>query len=77
MKKNIVDIKHGQKAKIIEIEGGEVLQARLNSIGIRLGKSVKKISSHFLKGPQTIEVGQTRIAIGYNMAKKIIVEIKE
>ena len=76
MKKTLVNINHEQKAEIIAIEGGKVFEARLNSMGIRIGKSVKKISSHFLKGPQTVEIGNTRIAIGYNMAKKILVEIK-
>ena len=74
MKKTLIELKTGHCAKVVEILGGEHLQARLNSMGLVIGKTIKKTSSHFLKGPQTVEIGKTRLAIGYNMAKKIIVQ---
>ncbi|MDD4203057.1 MAG: FeoA family protein [Candidatus Omnitrophica bacterium] len=74
MKKTLIELKTGHEAKVIEILGGEHCQARLSSMGLVVDKNVKKLSSHFFKGPQTVEVGKTRLAIGYNMAKKIIVQ---
>ncbi len=45
-------------------------------MGIREGKRLKKVSSHFWQGPQTVEVDKVRIAIGFGMAKKIFIEVK-
>ena len=76
MKKTLVELRAGHKAEVIEVQGGEHLQVRLSSMGLVIGKTIKKISSHFLQGPQTIEISKTRLAIGHNMAKKIIIREK-
>jgi Fe2+ transport system protein FeoA len=49
----------------------------LEALGIRNGKKIKKLSSMFMRGPVTVQVGQTRISIGYGMASKIIVEAEK
>ncbi|HLV10386.1 MAG TPA: FeoA family protein [Halanaerobiales bacterium] len=64
----------GEKGEIIELMGGYGVKKRLNALGIREGKEVTKISSSFLKGPVTIQAGQSRIAIGYGMAEKILIK---
>ncbi|MBN2440117.1 MAG: ferrous iron transport protein A [Spirochaetales bacterium] len=46
---------------------------RLEAMGIRPGILIKKISDHFFSGPVIIEVGRTQLAIGYGMAKKMLV----
>lgn len=74
----LVDITHlesGSVGIVKEIEGGSRIITRLQNMGIRVGKKVKKISSHFWHGPQTIEVDNFNVAIGYGMAKKIFVQI--
>ncbi len=50
---------------------------RLQSMGIRPGKRISKVSSHFWRGPQTVEIDNLQIAIGYGMAKKIFVEVSK
>jgi ferrous iron transport protein A len=64
----------GRQVTVLEIKGGQGLKDRLLSLGIRPGKQIRKISSHFWKGPVTIMIGQARIAIGHGMAEKIMVE---
>lgn len=71
---DITQLNEGEKAKIIEIQGGWGLIKKLDALGIRPGMEIKKISSQVLRGPQTLQVGNTQIAIGFGMAKKIIVE---
>lgn len=71
---NITEIKKDQNCRIIEICGGQVVSSRLNSLGIRPGACVWKISSQFFKGPITIQVGGTQVAVGHGMAKKIMVK---
>ncbi|MBU0570626.1 MAG: ferrous iron transport protein A [Candidatus Omnitrophica bacterium] len=57
-----------------EVEGTTNMKMRLESMGIRPGVKVTKISSHFWKGPVTLKVGRAKMAIGHGMAKGIIVE---
>ena len=63
----------GQSGKVVGIEGGRNVLNRLNSLNIRAGKDIKKISSMLMRGPVTVEVGNSRVAIGYGMAKRIMV----
>ena len=71
---SLVQMKAGQTAAIKEITGGHRAAERLEAIGIRVGKKITMISSHFWKGPVTVLSGNTKVAIGHGMAKKIIVE---
>ena len=76
MKKNIVltDLTEGVPAKICQISGGRQFQKKLESLGIRPGVIIRKVSSQFGRGPVTIQLGQTQVAIGYGMAQKISLE---
>ena len=66
----------GQQGKIIQVEGGLRLINRLDSLGIRKGKKITKISSMLMRGPVTIQTGRTHVAIGHGMAHKILVELE-
>ena len=65
----------GQTGTIIQILGGRGLIRRLEAMGIRPGKKVTKINSALFRGPVTLRTNQTQLAIGFGMAKKILVEI--
>ena len=67
----------GQSGKVAEIQGGQGLINRLNALGIRPGKRITKVSSMLMQGPVTIQSGSTRMAVGFGMAQKIIVELEE
>jgi len=58
---------------VIQIQGGYGLVNRLNALGIRPGKRITKISSMFMRGPVTIQVDRAQVAIGFGMARRIIV----
>jgi len=73
----LCQMKAGQSGIVVEILGGHGLVNRLNSLGIRPGKRITKVSSMFLRGPVAIDVGQTQLAIGFGMAGKILVEVEE
>ena len=72
--KTIHDLKNGEPAKIKDIIGGRHFINKAESLGIRQGVQISKVSSQMMRGPVTVKVGQTQIAIGHRMAKKIIVE---
>ena len=64
----------GRGGVVVEIQGGHGLVNRLGALGIRPGKRITKVSSMFMRGPVTIEVDRAQVAIGFGMAKRIIVE---
>jgi len=65
----------GQSGKVVEIQGGHGLVNRLSALGIRPGKKITKVSSMLMRGPVTIQSGNTRIAVGFGMANKMIIEL--
>jgi len=74
---NLTQLKPGQKARIVQIQGGWKAASRLHNLGIREGKTLIKVSSHFWHGPQTITMGNTQISLGFGMADKLIVEAEK
>lgn len=72
---SLVQLKHNQKAKVVDIVGGVGIRQRLLSLGIYPGREITKISQFALRGPVTIKVGRTTLALGHGMAEKIIVEL--
>ena len=73
---DLTRMKTGEKGTIKELRGGYNFMKKAESMGLRSGSSIKKISSHFWGGPQTIEVGKAKFAVGFGMAGKIFVEVK-
>ncbi len=72
---DLTQMKPGETGVIKELCGGSGFMRKIQSMGIRPGRKIKKVSSHFWRGPQTIEVDKARVAIGFGMARKIIVEV--
>lgn len=74
---DLTQMKENEKGIIVELLGGCGFLRRLEVLGIRKGKEVKKISAQLMKGPVIIQVGNTQVALGWRMAKNIIAEIKD
>lgn len=71
----LVELPDGRKAIIKSVNGGHGLLQKLEALGIREGKEITRISGQWMKGPVIIRSGQTELAIGYGMARRILVEI--
>jgi len=71
----LVQMDIGQTGTVIEVLGGRGLVRRLDALGIRPGKKVTKISSTLFRGPVTLRVDNAQIAVGFGMAKRIIVDV--
>ena len=74
---SLVNLADGESATVVAFEAGSGGSSRLEAIGIRVGKRIKKLGGMFLKGPITIEIGQTRLGLGHGLAAKVIVEIDQ
>ena len=66
----------GKSGMVVQIQGGRGLVNRLDALGIRAGKRITKVSSMFMRGPVTIEIDRTQVAIGFGMADRIVIEPK-
>ena len=73
---NLTQMQPGEAGLVVEIRGGQGLITRVQSMGLRPGKKITKVSSHFWHGPQTLEIGNMQIAIGFGMARRILVEVQ-
>jgi ferrous iron transport protein A len=73
-KLSLIQIRENQKAKVLEISGGRILQHRMMSMGIYPGREIMKLSHFALRGPVTVSVGRSVLALGHGVAAKIIVE---
>ena len=71
----LTQMRIGQSGVVIQIQGGHGLVNRLNALGIRAGKRITKLSSMIMRGPVTIQVDRAQVAIGFGMARRIIVEL--
>jgi len=74
-KVDLTQLEVGQSGVVVNIQGGHGLIRRLESLGIRVGKKVTKVSSQFMRGPVTVRIDNSQVAIGFGMAKKIIVKV--
>lgn len=68
------DLECGQSAKVIKLQGNRELMGKLNAMGIFAGTIILKKSAIPAKGPIVVEKGAMQFALGYNIAKKILVE---
>ncbi|MEA1995628.1 MAG: FeoA family protein [Campylobacterota bacterium] len=63
----------GRKVRIVSLLAGGGLQRHLIDMGLNIGSEVEVISS-IRRGPVLIVCGETRLMIGFGMAKKIMVD---
>ena len=67
--KFLYELQPGERARIINIEGGQGFRQRLYLRGIKEGDTIRVISS--IQGPVVIEANRSIIALGRGMARKI------
>lgn len=71
---SLAKLKKDTRAKVVEVAGGRQVALRLSTLGLRPGSHFLKVSSFALRGPVTVKVGSTTIALGHGMAEKVLVE---
>ena len=70
----LAEMKTGQRGTVVGVLGGHGLTRRLDALGIRPGKKVIKLNSTLFRGPVMLRVDNAQVAVGFGMARKIIVE---
>jgi len=70
----LAEMRTGQTGTVVSVLGGRGFIQRLDALGIRPGKKVTKISSTLFRGPVILKMNNTQVAVGFGMARRIIVE---
>jgi ferrous iron transport protein A len=68
---NLINLKSGENAIVVKIEGGKSMRQKLSLRGVLEGSLIRVISCN--PGPVVLEVDRNTVAIGKGMAQKIIV----
>lgn len=74
---NVVDVTQlglGKSARIVELQGGRQTVGKLQAMGVIVGATVVKKSASPLHGPIVLVKGSLSVAIGFGLAKKVLVE---
>ena len=71
---DLTQVESNTKCIVVKILGGYGMMKKLETLGIRVGCKITKVSSHMMRGPVVVRIGNTRAAIGFGMAKRIIVK---
>lgn len=71
---DLTQLEEGESATVVQVAGGHGLKRRLDSLGVRVGKRVTKVSSQLMRGPVTLRVNGFQVALGFGMASKILVQ---
>lgn len=71
----VTELKVGQTGAIVAIEGGFGMVRRLDALGIHEGTKITKVSGQWMRGPVVVRIGSADIAIGYGMARRIVVAL--
>ncbi len=74
---DLTKMKLKESGTVVSLEGGSNFVLRLQNLGIRPGKKITKVSAHFWRGPVTVQMGRTKVALGFGMAGRLMVEVKD
>lgn len=72
---SLIEMKANESGRVAELIGGHGMIKKLENMGIRIGTKIKKTSQQ-LRGPVIIVCGNTQVAIGHSMAKRIIISLQ-
>ncbi len=76
MLKPLSELKSGEYGVVRELHGGRRLAARLAGLGLTPG-AVVEMMQNYGRGPLTVAVLHTRVAIGQGQAIRVLVEPRE
>jgi ferrous iron transport protein A len=59
------------------VDGGHGVERKLEDMGLRAGKQVRKVSSQLMAGPVTVLVDGRQVAMGRGIARRVRVEVAD
>lgn len=68
---NLLECESGVSCSVVSLRGGQRFRQRLGNMGLAEGKELVKLHNHPFRGPVTVRVGNTELALGRGMADRI------
>ncbi|MFW5986570.1 MAG: FeoA family protein [Halanaerobiales bacterium] len=62
----------GERARVKEIRGGITARKKLTDLGLIKDTEIKVLQNS--RGPIIVSAGESRVALGFGMAQKVLVE---
>ncbi len=75
MEKRLSEMGCAEEGIVKSIDGN--LRNKVAGMGIRTGKKIEMVAKQPMKGPVVISVDEVSISLGFGIANKIIVEVRE
>lgn len=75
MQLHLSDMKSGNCARFISVEGGKRLNGTLRQYGFYPGEQIRVIRIAPFGGPVLVEINQREVALGRTVAGKVLVEL--
>ena len=75
MEKKLSEMNCEEEGRVKSIE--QDLKNKVAGMGIRVGKNLKMITKHPLKGPIVVEVDGAHTSLALSIADRIAMEVKE
>jgi len=75
MEKKLSEMNYEEEGRVVNIERD--LKNKVAGMGIRVGKNLRMITKHPLKGPVVVEVDGAHTSLALSVADRIIVEVKK
>ncbi len=75
MEKKLSEMNCEEEGRVKSIE--QDLKNKVAGMGIRVGKNLKMITKHPLKGPTVVEVDGAHTSLALSIADRITMEVKE
>ena len=72
---SLAEMAPGQTGIVISLEGGWGMVRRLAAMGLHRGAAVTKTSTQPFRGPISVQVGNTEVALGFGLARRVMVEL--
>lgn len=73
---SLADMDEKQEGTVAVIPRGRGIRRRLQALGIREGTVLTKICGAPVRGPVVARTGSTQFSVGYGIASRIQVEVK-
>ncbi len=72
---SLTEMAPGQSGIVASLKGGWGMVRRMQAMGIRPGVPITKTTSQPFRGPISVQVGNTQVALGFGLARRIMVEV--
>lgn len=72
VEQSLADVRSGSEADVVRFDGGEGFRSKVIAMGIIPGKRIR-VQSYSARGPVVVVIDGSRVALGRELARRIIV----